>query len=41
VIADGVSELIEYGGLDNVAPTILELMRLDTPKEMSKSLIKA
>lgn len=38
VIADGVSE-VRDGGLDNIAPTILELMGLEVPSLMSKSLI--
>lgn len=38
VMADGVTKLKD-GGLDNIAPTILELMGLDRPAEMSESLI--
>lgn len=37
VIADGV-DAIEYGGLSNVAPTILKLMGLEIPKVMDKPL---
>jgi len=40
VVADEVKELIPHGGLDNIAPTVLELMKLEVPEEMSKSLIK-
>ncbi len=39
VMADGVAK-VKDGGLDNIAPTVLELMGLDKPKEMSKSLIE-
>ncbi len=38
VIDDNISE-VKNGGLDNIAPTILKLMELDIPKEMSKPLI--
>ena len=37
IIADGVTQ-IEYGGLSNVAPTILKLMNLEIPKVMDKPL---
>ena len=37
IIADGVTQ-IEYGGLSNVAPTILKLMNLEIPKIMDKPL---
>ncbi len=40
VVDDEVKELIPHGGLDNIAPTVLELMGLETPEPMSKSLIK-
>jgi 2,3-bisphosphoglycerate-independent phosphoglycerate mutase len=40
VVADEVKELIPHGGLDNIAPTVLELMGLEVPEQMSKSLIK-
>jgi 2,3-bisphosphoglycerate-independent phosphoglycerate mutase len=39
VIADGVKKLKEHGGLNNIAPTVLELMELEVPKEMDESLI--
>lgn len=38
VVADGV-EKVHSGGLNNIAPTILELMELNIPKEMDSSLI--
>ena len=38
VIDDNISE-VKNGGLDNIAPTILKLMELDIPKEMSQPLI--
>ncbi|MEE3744991.1 2,3-bisphosphoglycerate-independent phosphoglycerate mutase [Campylobacter porcelli] len=37
LIADGVTN-IEYGGLSNVAPTILKLMDIEIPKVMDKPL---
>jgi 2,3-bisphosphoglycerate-independent phosphoglycerate mutase len=40
VLADGVTELKEGGGLNNVAPTVLALMGLDIPEEMDESLLK-
>ena len=40
VVADEVKELIPHAGLDNIAPTVLELMGLEVPEQMSKSLIK-
>ncbi len=40
VVTDEVTELVSHGGLDNIAPTILELMELKAAEEMSKSLIK-
>ncbi len=39
VIAPGVSELKSGGGLNNIAPTVLELMGLQKPEEMDESLI--
>jgi 2,3-bisphosphoglycerate-independent phosphoglycerate mutase len=39
VIAPGVVRLIEGGGLNNIAPTVLELMGLEKPEEMDGSLI--
>jgi 2,3-bisphosphoglycerate-independent phosphoglycerate mutase len=39
VIAPGVERLIEGGGLNNIAPTVLELMGLEKPEEMDGSLI--
>ena len=37
VVADGIKS-IEYGGLSNVAPTILKLMDLEIPEVMDKPL---
>ncbi len=39
VIAEGVTQLREGGGLNNVAPTVLTLMGLDIPEEMDEALI--
>ena len=39
VKAPGVTKLIEGGGLNNIAPTVLELMGLQKPEEMDGSLI--
>ena len=39
VKAPGVTKLIEHGGLNNIAPTVLELMGLQKPEEMDGSLI--
>jgi len=39
VLADGVSEVKEGCGLNNVAPTVLKLMGLSIPKEMDEPLI--
>ena len=39
VIAPNISKLKDNGGLNNIAPTVLEIMGLPTPKEMDKSLI--
>ena len=40
VLANGVKKLKEGGGLNNVAPTVLEIMGLEVPKEMDESLCK-
>jgi 2,3-bisphosphoglycerate-independent phosphoglycerate mutase len=37
VVADGINS-VEYGGLSNVAPTILKLMDLEIPEVMDKPL---
>jgi len=39
VVADGVSK-VEAGGLNNIAPTVLQLMGLKIPQEMDHSLIQ-
>jgi len=39
ILADGVTELKENCGLNNVAPTVLKLMGLDIPVQMDKALI--
>ena len=39
--APGVTKLREGGGLNNIAPTVLELMGLPVPEEMDESLIEA
>lgn len=39
VIAPNISKLRDNGGLNNIAPTVLEIMGLATPKEMDKSLL--
>ena len=39
VLAEGVKEVKEGCGLNNVAPTVLKLMGLDIPKEMDTPLI--
>ncbi len=39
VKAPGVTRLKEHGGLNNIAPTVLELMGLEKPQEMDESLI--
>jgi len=41
VMADGVEKLIEGGGLNNIAPTVLKVMGLKIPSEMDNSLIKS
>ena len=38
VLADGVTSLKENMGLNNIAPTVLKVMGLSTPKEMDKAL---
>ncbi|MEA3522526.1 MAG: 2,3-bisphosphoglycerate-independent phosphoglycerate mutase [Campylobacterota bacterium] len=38
VIAEGVDK-VEAGGLNNIAPTVLQLMNIEIPKEMDHSLI--
>jgi len=40
VMADGVKKLIDHGQLSNIAPTVLELMGLEIPEEMDRSLIE-
>ena len=40
ILADNVERLKEGGGLNNVAPTVLELMGLEVPKEMDESLLR-
>jgi len=40
VIADSVKALKQGGGLNNVAPTVLEIMGLEVPEEMDQSLIE-
>ena len=39
VLAKNVQSLKSGGGLNNIAPTVLEIMGLETPKEMDKSLL--
>ena len=39
VISPKVKKLKDGGGLNNIAPTVLELMELEVPKEMDESLI--
>ncbi len=39
VMAEGVTQLREGGGLNNIAPTVLELMGVEVPGEMDESLI--
>jgi len=39
IIADGVTKVENGGGLNNIAPTVLNIMGLKIPKEMDKSLI--
>ena len=39
VMAEGVTQLREGGGLNNIAPTVLELMGLEMPEEMDESLV--
>jgi len=40
VLANGIERLKDGGGLNNIAPTVLEIMGLEVPKEMDKSLCK-
>ena len=40
ILAEGVEKLKEGCGLNNVAPTVLKLMGLETPKEMDAALIQ-
>jgi 2,3-bisphosphoglycerate-independent phosphoglycerate mutase len=40
IIAPGVERLIDGGGLNNIAPTVLELMGLERPAERDGSLIR-
>ena len=40
VKAPGVTKLNGHGGLNNIAPTVLELMGLEKPEEMDESLIE-
>jgi len=35
-----IVKLKDDGGLNNIAPTVLEIMGLEIPKEMDKSLFK-
>ena len=39
ILAEGVHEIKEGCGLNNIAPTVLKLMGLDIPDEMDKALI--
>ena len=39
IMAKGVCELKAGGGLNNIAPTVLEIMGLEVPKEMDNSLL--
>ena len=39
VLAEGVEKVKEGGGLNNIAPTVLELMGLPIPEEMDEPLI--
>ena len=39
IISDGVDKVNRGGGLNNIAPTVLKIMGLDIPKEMSEPLI--
>ncbi len=39
VLANGIERLKEGGGLNNIAPTVLEIMGLEVPKEMDESLL--
>jgi 2,3-bisphosphoglycerate-independent phosphoglycerate mutase len=39
ILAEGVSEIKEGGGLNNIAPTVLTLMDIEIPEEMDEALI--
>ena len=39
IMAEGVCKLKAGGGLNNIAPTVLEIMGLEVPKEMDNSLL--
>jgi len=39
VISPKVTKIKEHGGLNNIAPTVLELMELEIPEQMDESLI--
>jgi len=39
ILADGVNEVKQGGGLNNIAPTVLKLMGIKIPKEMDETLI--
>jgi len=39
VLAEGVTKLKEGCGLNNIAPTVLKLMKLEIPKEMDEAMI--
>ena len=41
VLANGVEKLKEGGGLNNIAPTVLEIMGVEVPKEMDESLLQS
>ena len=40
IMADGIKNLKEGGGLNNVAPTVLSIMGLPIPLEMNESLLE-
>ena len=39
IMANNVTSIHKGGGLNNIAPTVLNIMGLPIPKEMDKSLI--
>ncbi|MDD5406527.1 MAG: 2,3-bisphosphoglycerate-independent phosphoglycerate mutase [Sulfurovaceae bacterium] len=39
VVANGIKSIVNNGGLNNIAPTVLKLMGLEIPKEMDKPLL--